>query len=56
MEYSLLENRPTFVMRGTGRMADEIALTGKVFAVDISQKPEKILEYLMKLKFKIVAA
>jgi hypothetical protein len=49
VEYSLLENRPTFVMRGTGRMADEIALTGKVFAVDISQKPEKILEFL-KLK------
>jgi hypothetical protein len=44
--YSLLENRPTFVMRGTGRMADEITLTGKVFAVDISQKPDEILEFL----------
>jgi len=46
VEYSLLENRPAFVMRGTGRMADEITLTGKVFAVDISQKPDEILEYL----------
>jgi hypothetical protein len=46
VEYSLLENRPTFVMRGTGRMADEITLTGKVFPVDISGKPGEILEYL----------
>ena len=46
VEYSLMENRPAFVMRGTGRMADEISLTGKVFAVDISQKPEEILEFL----------
>ena len=46
VEYSLLENRPTFVMRGTGRMADEITLTGNVVAVDISQKPEVILETL----------
>ncbi len=46
VEYSLLENRPTFVMRGTGRMADEITLTGKVFPVDISEKPNEILEFL----------
>jgi hypothetical protein len=46
VEYSLLENRPIFVMRGTGRMADEITLTGKVFPVDVSQKPDEILEYL----------
>ncbi|HUE97777.1 MAG TPA: hypothetical protein VMN99_00905 [Anaerolineales bacterium] len=46
VEYSLLENRPTFVMRGTGRMADEITLTGKVFAVDIFQEPDEILEFL----------
>jgi len=46
VEYSLLENRPTFVMRGTGRMADEITLTGHVVAVDISQKPEDILQLL----------
>ena len=46
IEYSLLENRPTFGMRGTGRMADEIILTGKVVAIDISQKPDNILEFL----------
>jgi len=46
VEYSLLENRPTFVMRGTGRMADEIILTGKVVAIDISQNPDDILEFL----------
>jgi len=46
VEYSLLENRPTVVMRGTGRMADEITLTGKIFAVDISQKPDEIQEFL----------
>ena len=46
VEYSLTENRPTFVMRGTGRLADDITLTGKVFPVDISQKPEVILDYL----------
>jgi hypothetical protein len=41
-----LENRPVFIMRGTGRLADEITLTGKVFPIDISQKPEEILEIL----------
>ncbi|MFT3895202.1 MAG: hypothetical protein QM730_26550 [Anaerolineales bacterium] len=46
VEYSLMEKRPTFVMRGTGRMADEITLTGSVFPVDISQKSEEILEFL----------
>jgi len=46
VEYSLLENRPTFVMRGTGRMADEITLTGNVIAIDISKKPDEILEIL----------
>ena len=46
VEYSLLENRPVFIMRGTGRLADEITLTGKVFPIDISQKPEEILEFL----------
>jgi hypothetical protein len=44
--YSLLENRPTFVMRGTGRMADEITLQDKIIAIDISQKPEDILQFL----------
>jgi hypothetical protein len=46
VKHSLLENRPTFVMRGTGRMADEITLTGNVFPVDISKKPDDILELL----------
>ncbi|MGZ9164834.1 MAG: hypothetical protein ACXW4U_06630 [Anaerolineales bacterium] len=46
VEYSLMENRPTFVMRGTGRLADEISLTGKVVAIDISQKPDDILRLL----------
>lgn len=46
VEYSLLEKRPTFVMRGTGRLADEITLTGNVFPIDISQKPDEILEIL----------
>lgn len=46
VEYSVLENRPVFIMRGTGRLADEITLTGKVFPIDISQKPGEILEYL----------
>jgi hypothetical protein len=44
--YSILEDRPTFVMRGTGRMADEITLADKVIAIDISQKPEAILGLL----------
>ena len=44
--YSLVENRPTFVMRGTGRMADEITLQDKIIAIDISQKPEDILQFL----------
>ena len=46
VEYSLLENRPVFIMRGTGRLADEITLTGRVVAIDISQKPDDILELL----------
>jgi len=50
VEYSLLANRPTFVMRGTGRMADEITVTGNVTPIDISQKPEEILKFL-KLRF-----
>lgn len=46
--YSVLEDRPTFVMRGTGRMADEITLGNKIIAIDISQKPEDILELLKR--------
>ncbi|MBK9927692.1 MAG: hypothetical protein IPP66_20670 [Anaerolineales bacterium] len=44
--YGLLENRQAFVMRGTGRMADEITITNNIIAIDISQKPDKILEIL----------
>jgi len=46
VEYSLLENRPTFVKRGTERMADEITITQNVVPVDISQKPDEILRIL----------
>ena len=46
VEYSLLENRPTFVMRGTGRMADEITIEDKIFPVDITAKTDDILELL----------
>lgn len=46
VEYSLMANRPTAVIRGTGRLADEITLTGNVFAIDVSQKPAEILEIL----------
>lgn len=49
VEYSLMTKRPTFVMRGTGRLADEITLTGNVFAVDVFQKPETILD-ILKIK------
>lgn len=48
VQYSLLENRPAFVMRGTGRMADEITLGGQITAIDISEKPEDILEFLRR--------
>jgi hypothetical protein len=48
VEYSLLENRPAFVMRGTGRMADNITLGGEITAIDISEKPEDILVFLKK--------
>ncbi len=46
VEYSLLANRPTFVMRGTGRMADEITLQNKIIPIDVSKKPDTILEFL----------
>jgi hypothetical protein len=44
--YSILEDRPTFVMRGTGRMADQITLGEKIIAIDITEKPDDILEFL----------
>jgi TRPM family ion channel len=46
VEHSRMENRTTFVMRGTGRLADEITLTGKVVAIDISKKSDEILATL----------
>lgn len=46
VEYSLLADRPTAVIRGTGRLADEITLTGNVFAIDVSREPDEILEVL----------
>jgi hypothetical protein len=44
--FSSLEDRPTFVMRGTGRMADKITLGDKIIPIDVSKKPEEILEFL----------
>lgn len=46
VDYSVLEGRPAFVMRGTGRMADEIPPGDKIIAVDVSQKPDDILVFL----------
>lgn len=46
VEYSRLENRPAFVMRGTGRMADEITIEDKIFSIDITEKADDILEFL----------
>ncbi|MBC7875557.1 MAG: hypothetical protein H7Y59_00185 [Anaerolineales bacterium] len=46
VQYSIMENRPVFIMRGTGRLADEITITRKVIPVDISQKPDDILAML----------
>jgi len=44
--YSIMEDRPAFVMRGTGRMADQITLGENIIPIDISEKPEVILEFL----------
>lgn len=46
VEYGLLENRTAFIMRGTGRMADEITIARNIVAIDISNKPDEILEVL----------
>jgi hypothetical protein len=46
VEYSLMEGRPVFVMRGTGRLADEITATGSVFAVRTARKADDILQEL----------
>jgi hypothetical protein len=46
VQCSLNEDRHVFIMRGTGRLADEITLTRKITAVDISDKPDQIQRYL----------
>jgi hypothetical protein len=46
VQYSLNEDRHVFIMRGTGRLADEITLTRKVTAVDISDKSDQIQSHL----------
>ena len=46
VQYSLLENRTAVVMRGTGRMADEITLGDQIISIDISEKSADILEFL----------
>jgi len=46
VEYSLLENRPAFTMRGTGRMADKITLQDRITPIDVSQKADEIVEFL----------
>jgi hypothetical protein len=46
VHYSLLENRPTFVMRGTGRLADKINAEINVLPIDISKEPDDIRELL----------
>jgi hypothetical protein len=46
VQHSLNEDRHVFIMRGTGRLADEITLTRKVTAVDISEKSDQIQGYL----------
>ncbi len=46
VEYSILEARPAFVMRGTGRLANKITLGENVIPIDVSKKPDEILEFL----------
>lgn len=46
VQYSLLENRTAVVMRGTGRMANEITLGDQIISIDISEKSADILEFL----------
>jgi len=46
VEYGLIENRPAYIMRGTGRLADEITLSRNVVPVNIFQDPEEILKTL----------
>lgn len=46
VQYSLLENRTAVVMRGTGRMANEITLGDQIISIDVSEKSADILEFL----------
>jgi hypothetical protein len=46
VQHSLNEDRHVFIMRGTGRLADEITLTRKVTAVDIAENSDQIQDYL----------
>lgn len=46
VEYGLLENRQAYIMRGTGRLADEITLSRNVVPINIFQEPEEILKIL----------
>jgi hypothetical protein len=46
VKHSLQEDRPIFVMRGTGRLADEITLGKKIIPIDITEKPRNILAFL----------
>jgi hypothetical protein len=46
VHYSLSENRPVFVMRGTGRMADEIPTGEQVIPIRISRRTDEILASL----------
>lgn len=46
VEFSHGEDRPAFVMRGTGRMADEIEPGENVIAVDISEDESRITDFL----------
>ncbi len=43
---SLMENRTTIIIRGTGRLADEIPLSDNMFEVDISKNNEEIPAFL----------
>jgi hypothetical protein len=46
VDSSLLEKRTTIIMRGTGRLADEIILSQGIFEVNVTQPVEEILAIL----------
>ncbi len=49
VECSLAENCPTIIMRGTGRLADEISLTDGAIEADISKTPQELFAYLRSM-------